>query len=88
MRTVDRYILRVLAARWVAPVGAITLPRAVLDLCPRPDGLATELVTRGYRVTTVAFRDGSHRPLAQRLVETPGSWDAICCRGVRAAGDD
>ena len=40
MRTVDRYVLRVLARRWVTPPGAGTLQRAVLDLTVQSDGPA------------------------------------------------
>jgi SAM-dependent methyltransferase len=88
MRTVDRYVLRVLAGRRRAPGGATTLPGAVLDLAPRADGLATELVGRGFRVSTLALHDGSLDSLAERVVELPGSWDAIACRGVLGVVDD
>lgn len=88
MRTVDRYVLRVLADRWVTPGSGTTLRRSVLDLAPRPDALAAELAGRGFQVTSLALRDGSLHSLAERMVALPGSWDAITCRGILNAVDD
>ena len=85
MRTVDRYILRVLANQWTAAPGRTP---TLLDISRRGDGIAAELARVGYRVTRIALEDSSLETVSERLAGHSKHFDAVVCREVLERVDD
>ncbi len=85
MRTVDRYILRVLANQWTTAPGPTP---TLLDISRRGDGIAAELARVGYRVTRIALEDSSLETVSERLAGQSKHFDAVVCREVLERVDD
>jgi len=84
MRTVDQYVLRVLADQWTAPSRTPTL----LDVSRRGDGIATELARAGFRVTRVARQESSLETVSERLAGIHRQFDAVVVRDLLETQDD
>ena len=84
MLATDRYILRVLSARWPRPARIPTL----LDISSGREGVGMELGRIGFRVTGITLQDGSLEGLSERLARAPATFDAICCRDVLELMED
>jgi SAM-dependent methyltransferase len=84
MRTVDQYVLQVLADRWAAPSRVPSL----LDVSRRGDGIAEDLARAGFRVTRIALSDSSLESVSERLAGLSRHFDAVVCREVLDLVDD
>jgi SAM-dependent methyltransferase len=84
MRTVDQYVLRVLADRWAAP----TRTPSLLDVSRSGNGMAEEMARVGFRVTRITLEDWSLETVNERLAGLSRHFDAVVCREVLELVDD
>jgi SAM-dependent methyltransferase len=84
MRTVDQYVLRVLADRWAAP----TRTPSLLDVSRSGNGLAEEMGRIGFHVTRITLEDWSLETVNERLAGLSRHFDAVVCREVLELVDD